>query len=177
MHDNESVNGQHAAVGHSYQRVAGLMIQAPGSETDAVVKDNVHLMLVPGERSDETLGRAVAALAQMLDENSFVRIVVDDVKRVCKDDQVAIIQVSGASPDAIGDAFAAGLVDIGVKPSDIGGAVLSVVGRDTIRLGEVVPVVEAIRKKLSTDADFQWGLKFSDVDVVQVTVALAVARQ
>lgn len=31
---------------------------------------------------------------------------------VCKDDQVAVMQLSGASPDAIGSAFAAGLSDV-----------------------------------------------------------------
>ena len=140
-------------------------------DTLIVIPNNKLLEIAPGlplhtafKVSDEILTNAVKGIAELITTSGLVNLDFADVKAVMSNAGVSLIGMGESdtekrAEDAVQKAINNPLLDVDI--SNAKGALVNIIGGVDMSLDEAREIIEAIGKRLSSDAKLIWGAQIS----------------
>ncbi len=115
--------------------------------------------------ADEILTNAVKGIAEMVTKAGLVNLDFADIRTVMSKGGVAMMGVGESdgenrATEAVEKAIKNPLLDVDISGAN--GALINIVGGQTMKLDEAKKVVEAVTAKVSEEATVIWGAQISD---------------
>ncbi len=138
-------------------------------DTVIVIQNDKLLKIVPRmplnaafQVADEILMQSIKSITEIITKTGLVNLDFNDLRSILRGGGVAMIGLGKSDSDervneAVEEALGSPLLDLDI--SDVGGALVNVVGGEDMTVSEAEKVVELISEKINPQAQIIWGAR------------------